>query len=1174
MARLVGESFEDYLVSQIQVRQNLAGSGFNQSKRTPEQISVLSNRNAWLKLASSVRVETKSEIKAKYSTTYSGSELNTAVENHDTGIERLERMGIENPSRFAGSKLAEKSVLFNSLSAVTPSTYKDGKQTKDGNYSFRAGVDPNNSLWNSNYAYGLGGTKFGITPPPGLIDAKIKCMNRGSIRKAEVTLKAYNQFQFELIETLYLRLGYSMLLEWGWDKFLDRDAKGKTILRQVGTTVTEDIWFQDFKTYNFKKLLRAIERYRDKYSSNYDGFLGKVTNFDWTFNPDGSYDITLNLITIGDVIESLKVNLPQTIKTNKDIDKLLQSYSTDNYKNLGINSSPTNLTDTSLVNNAGTSTLAYDLFTDTLADKGWTTKGSPYFNLYLNLNEESSSKFNFMEQTKDQNDGKGVNIDKYGYFLTFSELIKKINKFCIPSVSGAKIIGLSNDVDNTICNVYPNQVSLDPKVCLVKPEFVDKVSLNSYSEFSANRFGIKSYWAFFKKMKPFTVTEENNSIYYGKTLNIYLNYNFISECLAKETDDNNIFLFKFLQDICNGINSAMGGVMKLEPVIQDDYSIVIQDQNEIRGIQNSSFKEQFSDISDFELFGYNTKIISGSYSTTSNFVRDFGFKTNITPDLASLISIGATAGGQSTKNYDATAFSNWNQGLRDQYAFDYADPLEIDDKKNLQQSNEQYEYDPFTVNEIEELRTHYTQSERDYRNAIGVWRPSNDKTYTKFGVSFQGKRDVSNSPISGEDYENVTWPEYVEEVADHLNKGVTVKEPDTPQFSSNYIYYLIQGFRGKVEGQEVLDGFYFHLNEDFIKTGKQAFKAYVDSINNETYKLSGTPSTSIGFIPVDLGLKCDGISGVKIYNALNIRQEFLPPQYPKALQFLITKVDHTISDNDWQTDLGTISTPKTKNEDVSVFISTTIDKVSTPDLKFEAYSGNYSTTTLTSNIDVVNPKTKSGLIYYPVNTPKKAIIIHHTAGYIGAAGDIKRWREKFSFPIATHYIIERSGFSEHVFLDEYWSNHTGVNTTLSKGTLSLELTNIGYLTKMNDGRYRDAYGNIKTAEQFGGISSPYTLNSNNQVVKADSYRNRQYFQEYTDEQLEALRVVLQGWNQKFGIPLGFNFSNFNDIFPARGKVSSNAKSLIPGIYTHNSIRTDKLDVSPTKKMLEFLKTLS
>ena len=58
MARLVGESFEDYLVSQIQVRQNLAGSGFNQSKRTPEQISVLSNRNAWLKLASSVRVET------------------------------------------------------------------------------------------------------------------------------------------------------------------------------------------------------------------------------------------------------------------------------------------------------------------------------------------------------------------------------------------------------------------------------------------------------------------------------------------------------------------------------------------------------------------------------------------------------------------------------------------------------------------------------------------------------------------------------------------------------------------------------------------------------------------------------------------------------------------------------------------------------------------------------------------------------------------------------------------------------------------------------------------------------------------------------------------------------------------------------------------------------------
>jgi hypothetical protein len=36
--------------------------------------------------------------------------------------------------------------------------------------------------------------------------------------------------------------------------------------------------------------------------------LGKVTNFNWKFNDDGSYDIKLNLIGMGDIIESLKVN--------------------------------------------------------------------------------------------------------------------------------------------------------------------------------------------------------------------------------------------------------------------------------------------------------------------------------------------------------------------------------------------------------------------------------------------------------------------------------------------------------------------------------------------------------------------------------------------------------------------------------------------------------------------------------------------------------------------------------------------------------------------------------------------------------------------------------------------------------------------------------------------------
>ena len=165
-------------------------------------------------------------------------------------------------------------------------------------------------MWNSSNAYGLGGNQFGITPPPGLISADIKAKNRGSIREANIVIKANNKFQFELIELLYLRLGFSMLLEWGWNKYnsASTDAVAGTY-KTTKSTLMETYWFQQTKTA-FTDVLDKIEQQRMSYEGNYDGFLGKVVNFDWKFNPDGTYDITLKLITVGDVIESLKVNLP------------------------------------------------------------------------------------------------------------------------------------------------------------------------------------------------------------------------------------------------------------------------------------------------------------------------------------------------------------------------------------------------------------------------------------------------------------------------------------------------------------------------------------------------------------------------------------------------------------------------------------------------------------------------------------------------------------------------------------------------------------------------------------------------------------------------------------------------------------------------------------------------
>jgi hypothetical protein len=63
-----------------------------------------------------------------------------------------------------------------------------------------------------------------------------------------------------------------------------------------------------------------------------------------------------------------------------------------------------------------------------------------------------------------------------------------------------------------------------------------------------------------------------------------------------------------------------------------------------------------------QLFGYNKNI--------SNFVRKVDLKTAITPEFATMITVGATAGGY-VKGTEATAFSKWNIGLTDRFKEDF-----------------------------------------------------------------------------------------------------------------------------------------------------------------------------------------------------------------------------------------------------------------------------------------------------------------------------------------------------------------------------------------------------------------------------------------------------------------------------------------------------------------------
>jgi hypothetical protein len=62
MPNIIGEPFPDYVNGQINIRQAAHGSGIN-TFRTPDQLTYLNSKTAWVKLASSVKIGNKFQSK-------------------------------------------------------------------------------------------------------------------------------------------------------------------------------------------------------------------------------------------------------------------------------------------------------------------------------------------------------------------------------------------------------------------------------------------------------------------------------------------------------------------------------------------------------------------------------------------------------------------------------------------------------------------------------------------------------------------------------------------------------------------------------------------------------------------------------------------------------------------------------------------------------------------------------------------------------------------------------------------------------------------------------------------------------------------------------------------------------------------------------------------------------
>jgi len=786
MGNIVGEGFDPKITEQIIKRQTIYGS----INRSNDELTYLNTRTGWCKLVSSVDID-------------------------DINIDNVRDLGL------GGSNLAKAYVLYGGSSF-------ESRSGKDGAFESisREGISNDNSINNLN-AYGVGGNEMGLRPMPGIISAEIKTETRGSIKRATVRIKANNKKQFDIVDILYMRLGYSVLLEWGHSSYYENGDNGK-YQTDINNSLAEAFLYQGSYTYtdennnsktvdvNYETILDIIQTKRLTSCGNYDAMFAKVVNFSWTFTKEGTYDITINLISLGDVIESLKTNV------------LLGKEWTNN------NSAPQQNTGSAVVVFKDSNEIASYFYAQQSILASYPTGSGNHFGVLKVQNPNDINDTIFFRQEY-QNSQFQYYI-RLGYFLQWVEenLIYDIDNN--PSL---KVLKIDTDIESNIIHVLRNQTSSDPRVCtwnqvfeydgVVDPKYYFAAETNDPGYYIDNNNNNR---------------QDQNENLYVKIMNTYFNLDHIItqvNLLSSSDLEGRVSLYDLLNIFCKGWNNSTGNYNDLEPVIDTEKNI-------IRIVDKVTLPDRDQILKDFGLVTtpavfnvYRYQLgIGRQYDADGNlldisspnelykykqsyagFIKDFNFTTTVSPRLATMMTVGSTKQGY-VLGQDATALSRMNNNLTDRF-------------KKIITSTEQTNNSSF-----QPLSQRYQVSLQAYHNFL--------KT-----LGFK-----ENSVVGG---------------AHILDKLPTLDDKAITAFT---------------------------------QTQKQ-FNEYQQAL--DSIEVSSA-SPNIGFLPFDLSLTMDGLSGMKVYQKFTIDSDFLPSNYPETLEFLIKGITHTIQNNVWNTTIDSMAIPK------------------------------------------------------------------------------------------------------------------------------------------------------------------------------------------------------------------------------------------------------------------------
>lgn len=459
---------------------------------------------------------------------------------------------------------------------------------------------------------------LGYRPMPGIKDVVVQSQNtEGTVRKTDLGFTVNSLEQLETMERLYLRPGYSVLIEFGNTIYHDNNENLVTDIPILSE-------FLNDSTNKAEDVEIAIQRLKEESDYNYDAIFGVCMNFQYSYNEQGAYDCTMYVMSKGTLLESIKTITQGKASKAKNLDSAdaltsaIVSNRKDPEKSTSDNLSPAAEVFSKMYSIVGSQDNLFDLLNNAYPTFGFTETDVP---LYLH-NVNSRRRKNKM------------------VYIKFSTLMKILNNTLnLVANDNENFFTLSSNrlVDSRFVT-YDNHFSSNPGVALLPKKPNDQ-----------------TLW--FGAGNPTIFAGQSDQINNILINVVYLND--LMSSLSKESKEDTT-LVDFIKTVCADVGKALGGYNNFDlHYVEEDNTFYIVDRM-MTPVGGAPRQNVIPCIGDESL------------------LTNLAVTSKITNEIASMIAIGAAAGGQNLGSAAGTLLTV-NKGLVDKFKADLSQAASEDD---------------------------------------------------------------------------------------------------------------------------------------------------------------------------------------------------------------------------------------------------------------------------------------------------------------------------------------------------------------------------------------------------------------------------------------------------------------------------------------------------------------